>query len=93
MTEREQKPRGPTNKDIQRAIEGLAQAYHEFVQALQAREESDRHERRYIRDRLDQLFGAVDGVQKKVDRQLDQVWKEVDALRERIDRLEGGPSS
>lgn len=93
MTEREQKPRGPTNKDIKAAIEGLAQAYHEFVQALMAKEEEERRQRRYVVDRLDRLFGAVDTLQRKVDGQLDQVWKEVDALRERVDRLEGGPSS
>jgi hypothetical protein len=86
MTEREQKARGPTNKAILEAVENLALAYHQFASALQAREDADRNERRYLRDRIDQLFGQVDAVQRKVDRQLDRRDTEFDAFREDVER-------
>lgn len=89
MTEREQKARTPTNKDIQKAIEGLASAYHEFVQALMVREDDERQQRRYLRDRLDAIVGTLERMQKQVDRRFDQVWTEVDALKARVDELEG----
>lgn len=90
MTEREQKARGPTNRDIQKAIEGLAAAYHEFVLALTAREDDDRRERRYLRERLDGIAGTLERMQKQVDRRFDQVWQEMDALKARVDKLDGG---
>lgn len=80
--------RTPTNKDIHKAIEGLAQAYHQFVQALETRERTERDERRYLRDRLDAIAGHLDRMQKQVDRRFDQVWQEVDALKERITEIE-----
>lgn len=93
MTEREQKVRGPSNKDIHAAINTLAQAYHEFVLALETREKTERDERRYLRDRLDAIAGHLDRMQKQVDRRFDQVWQEVDALKERVDKLEGRDAS
>lgn len=90
MTEREQKVRGPTNKDIKAAIESLALAYHEFVQALMAREDTERADRRYLRERLDTIAGTLDRMQKQIDRRFDQVWREVDDLKGRVDKLEVG---
>lgn len=88
MTERERHARGPTNKDIRQAIEDLAGAYHAFAQALLAREDAERAERRYLRERLEVIAGTLDRMQKQVDRRFDQVWTEVDALKERVGKLE-----
>lgn len=81
MTEQERKTRGPTNTDIKAAIESLAQAYHQFVQALTAREDSERAERRYLRDRLDAIAGTLERYQRQVDRRFDQVWREIDQIK------------
>lgn len=89
MTEREQKARGPTNGQILAAVQNLARAYDEFAQALMAREDTERAERRYNRDRLDAIAGTLERMQKQIDRRFDQVWKEMDALKDRVDTLEG----
>lgn len=88
MTEREQKARGPTNSQILAAVQNLARAYDEFAQALMAREDTERAERRYNRDRLDAIAGTLERMQKQIDRRFDQVWREMDALKERIDKFD-----
>lgn len=85
--------KGPTNADIRAAIETLSQAYHQFVGALTAREaedrrlrENDRIERRALRERLDQFFGRLDFMEKKIDRQFDQRDQEFDQFKEETER-------
>lgn len=87
MTERH---KAPSNRDIRTAIDSLAAAYHEFAQALLAREDAERSERRYLRERLDAIAGTLDRMQQQVDRRFDQVWTEMDALKARVDKLEAG---
>lgn len=90
MTEREQKARTPqpTLAQVLAAVESLGQAYHAFASAFSAWQDDDRkqreldkEERRYLRQRVDQLFGQLDLFQRKVDRQFDEVWREIDALK------------
>ena len=87
MTERQ---RRPNNQAILSAVEDLAAAYHAFAQALLAREDAERGERRYLRERLDAIAGHLERLQTQMDRRFDQVWQEVDALKVRIEKIEAG---
>lgn len=90
MTERVRASKRPSIQTILDAIESLTEAYHQFASAWSAHEDTERAERRYLRERLDAIAGHLDRMQMQIDRRFDQVWQELDALKARVDKHEAG---